>query len=283
MLHHEQVYPIDKENGLFILKIDRTSVRFCCPTGSLTPKPLTAAFTLEKAMDEIASRRIQIVCAWCGPAFVILYGLSWVVLGHNSPPPDPLFSAQELVDNFYLKYRDQIMLGQSLSTALGILYLIWACQLTVQMWRREKTPILSLLQLTGGLLTGWVLIFCPALWLWCAEAAGTVDPQMIKAVHFMAWYTYDMTYMITTVEVISIFLFVLLDKEKPGIMPRWVAALALFSGLSFLPLTFLAYFKSGPLALNGYWSFHVAFISYGLFTAIIGPYMVQDIKRTWRS
>jgi len=99
----------------------------------------------------------------------------------------------------------------------------------------------------------------------------------------MAWYTYDMTYMITTVEVISIFLFVLLDKEKPGIMPRWVAALALFSGLSFLPLTFLAYFKSGPLALNGYWSFHVAFISYGLFTAMIGPYMVQDIKRTWRS
>jgi len=233
----------------------------------------------EEIMDDTTSRKIQLFCAYCGPAFVILYGLTWVVLGHNYPPPDPMFTAQELVDNFYLKYQSQILLGQCLSSALGILYMVWACQLSVQMWRREKAPILSLLQLTGGLLTGWVLIFCPVLWAWCAEMAGKVNPDWIKAVHTMAWYIYDMTYMITTVEVIAICVFVFCDKEKPGLMPRWVAVLALFSGLSFLPLTFLPYIKSGPFAVNGYWSYHVAFISYGLFTAIIGPYMVQDIRR----
>lgn len=230
-------------------------------------------------MNDAVSRKIQLFCAWCGPAFVVLYGISWVVLGHNYPPPDPTFSAQELVDNFYLKYRSSIMLGQALSTAFGILYLIWACQLTVQMWRREQTPILSLIQLCGGLLTGWVLIFCPALWVWCAENAGAADPHLIKAVHFMAWYVYDMTYMVTTVEVSALFVLVMTDKQKPALMPKWAACLALFSGLSFLPLTFLPYFKTGPFAINGYWAFHVAFISYGLFTAIIGPYMAQDIKR----
>nr|ART37991.1 F59 [uncultured bacterium] len=230
-------------------------------------------------MDEKLSQRIQIACAWCGLAFVVLYGLSWVVLGHNYPPPDPAFTAQELVDNFYLPFRHQIMLGQSLSTAFGILYLVWACQLTVQMWRREPAPILSIIQLCGGLLTGWVLIFCPALWVWCAEVAGTADPQLIKMVHFLAWYTYDMTYWITTVEVIALFILVMADRQRPALMPKWAAALALCSGLSFLPLTFLPYFKSGPFAINGYWSFHVAFISYGLFTGIISPYMAQDIKR----
>lgn len=230
-------------------------------------------------MDERIIRKIQIICAWCGPAFVILYGLSWVVLGHNYPPPDPSFTAEELVANYYVKYRDQILLGQSLSTCLGMLYLPWTCQLTVQMWQREKTPILSLLQLTGGLLTAWVLVFGPAMWVWCAEFAGTVPAEMTKAVHFIAWYVYDMTYMITTIEVIAICLFAFLDKQKPAIMPRWAAVLALFSGLSFLPLTFLPYFKTGPFALNGYWSFHVAFITYGLFTGIIGYYMVQDLKR----
>jgi magnesium-transporting ATPase (P-type) len=230
-------------------------------------------------MEESLSKRIQIFCAWCGPAFVVLYGLTWCVLGHNYPPPNPAFTAQELVDNFYLKYQGSIMLGESLSAATGILYLVWACQLTVQMWRREKTPILSILQLAGGLLTGWVLIFSPALWAWCAEMAGTVSPELIKAVHFMAWYVFDMTYMITTVEVAALFVLVMADKTKPALMPKWAAALALFSGLSFLPLSFLPYFKSGPFAINGYWSFHVAFISYGLFTAIIGPYMAADIKR----
>lgn len=230
-------------------------------------------------MNETAVRRIQIVCALCGPAFVILYGLSWVVLGHNCPPPDPSFTADQLVANFYIKFRSQIMLGQSLSTCFGMLYLPWTCQLSIQMWRREKTPILSLLQLAGGLLTAWVLAFCPALWVWCAEMAGTVSPELIKAVHFMTWYTYDMTYMITTIEVVAICLFVFLDNEKPALMPRWAAVLALFSGISFLPLTFLPYFKSGPFALNGYWSFHLAFITYGLFTGIIGYYMVVDLKR----
>jgi hypothetical protein len=230
-------------------------------------------------MEDNLSNRIQLICAWCGPAFVVFYGLSWAVLGHNCPPPDSTLTAQQLVDNFYLKYHDGIMLGQSLSTAFGILYMVWACQLTVQMWRREKTPILSILQLCGGLLTSWVLIFCPALWVWCAEMAGSIDPQMIKAVHFLAWYTYDMTYMITTVEVIAIFCLVMTDKEKPALMPKWAASLALFSGLSFLPLTFLPYVKTGIFALNGYWSFHTAFISYALFTAILGYYMAKDIKR----
>ena len=230
-------------------------------------------------MENALSKRIQLVCAWCGPAFVLLYGITWCVLGHNYPPPDPMFTAQELVDNFYLKHQGSILLGQSLSTATGILYMAWACQLTIQMWRRETTPILSLLQLCGGLLTTWVLIFPPALWAWCAEMAGKVNPELIKSVHFMAWYMYDMTYMVTTVEVIALFILVVADKQKPALMPKWAASLALFSGLSFLPITFLPYFKSGPFALNGYWSFHVAFISYGLFTAIIGPYMAQDIKR----
>lgn len=230
-------------------------------------------------MDERLTRRIQILCAWCGPAFVVLYGLTWVVLGHNYPPPDPLFTAQELVDNFYLKYQGRILLGQSLSSAFGILYLIWACQLTVQMWRRESTPILSLIQLCGGLLTGWVLIMCPVLWAWCAEMAGKVDPEMIKSVHFMTWYIFDMTYWITTSEVIAIFIMVVTDKERPSLVPVWAASIALFSGLSFLPLTFLPYFKSGPFALNGVWSYHVAFISYGVFTFAFGPYMAQDIKR----
>ena len=232
-------------------------------------------------MENNLLKRFQIACAWCGPAFVLLYGISWCILGHNYPPPDPQLSALDLVNNFYLKYRHDILLGQSLSTCFGMLYMAWSCQLSAQMWQREKenNHALSLLQLAGGLLTGWVLVFCPALWVCCAEMAGSVDPVLIKSIHFMAWYTYDMTYMVTTLEVIAIFIFALGDNEKPALLPKWTAALALFSGLSFLPLTFLPYFKGGIFALNGYWSFHVAFASYAIFTAAIGYYMTKDLKR----
>ncbi len=231
-------------------------------------------------MDEKILNKIQILFAWSGLLFVIVYGLSWVVLGHNYPPPNPAFTAQELVNNFYVPFKHRILLGQSLSTCFGIFYATWSIQLTVQLWAREKdNHLLSLTNLVGGLLTGWVLIFCPAIWAWCAEFAGTVPAEMTKAAHFIAWYTYDMTYMITTIQAFAIFAFVLADKHKPAIMPRWAAGLTLFSGLSFLPLTFLPYFKSGIFAINGYWSYHVAFISYGIFTAVLSYYMVQDLKR----
>jgi hypothetical protein len=230
-------------------------------------------------MDEKLSQKIQLLCAWCGIAFVILYGITFIIMPHNYPPPDPSYTAQELVDNYYLRYRDGILLGQSLSAATGVLYMIWCCQLTVQMWRREPAPILSLLQLTGGLLTTWVVMFPPVMWAWCAEVAGTVDPQTIKMVHFNAWYLLDMTYWITTVEGFAVFLLVIADRRKPALMPQWAAWLALAAALSFIPLTVIPYFKTGIFALNGYWNFHVVFITYGLFTAVTSYYMVQDLKR----
>lgn len=249
------------------------------PTHPIQPTQPPPPAPPETAMNPTVVRNVQILCAWCGPAFVVLYGLAWVVLGHNAPPPSLAGTGAQLVAGYYLKYRGQILLGQCLATCFGMLYLPWTCQLAVMMWLREKAPILSLLQLTGGLLTAWVLVFSPALWVWCAEMAPTLDPELIKAVHTLAWYVYDMTYMITTIQVIAICLFVFLDRAQPRIMPRWAGVLALFSGLSFLPLTFLPYFKTGLLAVNGYWSFHVAFVTYGLFTAIIGYHMARSLRR----
>jgi hypothetical protein len=190
-----------------------------------------------------------------------------------------VYTAQELVDNYYLKFQWRILLGQALSAATGIFYLTWATQLTVQMWKREPMPILSLIQLGGGILTTWVVMFPPAMWAWCAENAGIVDPETIKMVHFNAWYMFDMTYWVTTMECIAIFLLIIGDKSKVGLFPKWVGYLSLISGLAFIPLTVVPYFKTGPFAINGWINFHVAFIMFGLFTAVASYYMVVDLKR----
>nr|WP_321981223.1 hypothetical protein [uncultured Cohaesibacter sp.] len=230
-------------------------------------------------MDEQLSRKIQLWCAYSGIAYCVLYGISFIILPVNYPPPDPAFTAQELVDNYYLKYQSRIMLGHVLNAASGILYLTWGTQLTVQMWRREPLPILSLLQLGGAILTTWVVMFPPAMWVWCAENAATADPETIKMVHFIAWYLFDITYWVTTLECIAIFLIVLYDKEKPALLPKWVGWFSLFAGLSFIPLTVVPYFKDGIFALNGYWNFHGVFIFFGAFTGVASYYMGVDIKR----
>ena len=74
--------------------------------------------------------------AWAAPLMILGYVVGWAILGHNVPPPDPSYTAQQLVDDYYLKYRGDIMLGQAISAFFGLLYLPFTCLIGVQMRRR---------------------------------------------------------------------------------------------------------------------------------------------------
>jgi hypothetical protein len=232
-------------------------------------------------MDDKTTYRIQLWLAWSGPVMVVTYLYFWIILGHNYPPPSAALSGAELVSQFYGKYQSDILLGQSLCAASGMLYLPWCCLLAVQMWRREKVPVLSLMQLTGGALTAWVLVMCPAMWVWCAKNATNtaVSPDLIKSVHMMSWYIYDMTYMITTVQLFGCGLFGILDRKAPTLVPRWAGWLAIGTGVGFMPLTFLAYNETGPWGINGVWGFYGIFGTWGLWFTSFTYYMFQDVKR----
>jgi hypothetical protein len=232
-------------------------------------------------MDDKTTHRVQYWVAWCGPLMVITYLYFWIILGHNFPPPSAALSGAQLVSEFYGRYQSDILLGQSLCAASGLLYLPWVCLLTVQIWQREKVPVLALMQFAGGLLTSWVLVLCPAMWAWCARYATTpgIDPEIIKAVHMMSWYIYDMTYMITTIQLLGCGLFAILDKKTPKIFPVWAGCLAVAVGIIFVPLSFLPYHDQGPLSIGGWWSFHVVFGTWGLWFCSYSYFMFQNLKR----
>jgi hypothetical protein len=62
--------------------------------------------------------------------------------------------------------------------------------------------------------------------------------------------------------------------------PRWVSGWAIFTGISFVPLTARPFFKAGPLAWNGAISFRALFGIYFFWTASMGICMAKDaIKR----
>ena len=105
-------------------------------------------------MDDKTTYEIQRSLMWIGPVWLALYLFFWVYLGHNFPPPSPAFTGEELITNYYIKYRSDILTGMSVCAGIGMFYAVWTVQLTCMMWQREKVPILSLLQLIGGVLTG---------------------------------------------------------------------------------------------------------------------------------
>ena len=128
---------------------------------------------------------------------------------------------------------------------------------------------------TGGALTAWVLSFCPALWLTCAVLSSTLDPNLIKLLHTAGWFIYDVTFMITTVQLTGLGLYTILNKRQ-SIFPAWAGWCAIAIGIIFLPLVLIPFVDKGPFMLPGTWNFYIVFSTwlFGFFT----PYSYFMLK-----
>ena len=125
------------------------------------------------------------------------------------------------------------------------------------------------------------MTMCPAMWAWCAAWAGTpgVDPEMIKGIHLITHYIYIMTWMITTIQAVSVGIFALLDKKKPAMFPTWVAWTVIACGISFIPCGLLPFYVNGPFAVDGWYNFHLIYGTWGLFFLTTNHYMMKHLKQ----
>ncbi|MBF6569130.1 MAG: hypothetical protein IVW54_09665 [Candidatus Binataceae bacterium] len=232
-------------------------------------------------MSEKQSLKYQLIAAQCGFAFEILYTFFWAYLGHNLPPASPNLSAPDLAAIF-AQHHTAILFGNSMAALVGILWVPWTAQLTVVMWRIEgSSPVLTVIQLIGGALTAWVLMFCPAIWAVAAFRPDT-DPNTVRMLNDLGFILFNVTYAVTSVQAIAAGIVGLADKSSTPIFPRWVSGWAIFAGLSFIPISAMPFFKTGPLAWNGALTFWTLFGTYFIWTASMGVCMAKDASRRLR-
>lgn len=232
-------------------------------------------------MSGTTSLKYQMAAAQCGFAFEILFTIFWAIMAHNLPPVSPNLSAPDLAA-FYAQHHYAILLGNSMAALVAVLWIPWTAQLTVVMWRIEgSSPVLTIIQLIGGALTAWVLIFCPAIWAVAAFRPET-DPALVRALNDLGFILFNITYAVTSVQAIAAGLAGLADNNARPVFPRWVCYWAIFAGLSFVALSAMPFHKTGPLAWNGLISFWGLFGTYFIWTASMGAYMVKDAARRLR-
>ncbi|MBL6749073.1 MAG: hypothetical protein ISP90_01060 [Nevskia sp.] len=225
--------------------------------------------------------KYQLVAAWCGIWFELLYTIFWAGFGHNLPPVSPALSAPDLAA-YYQQHHQDILFGNCMAALVGILWVPWTAQLTVTMARIEgASPVLTVIQAIGGILTTWVLVFCPALWATAAFRTDT-DPNIVRALNDAGFILFNLTYACTSVQAIAAGIVGLADKSRQPVFPRWVSYWAIFTGLSFLPITAMPFFTTGPLAWNGAITFWGLFGTYFVWSASTGWSMVQDVRRRMR-
>ncbi|RJF89413.1 hypothetical protein D3874_22575 [Oleomonas cavernae] len=222
--------------------------------------------------------KYQLISAWCGPAFVVLFVLFWMHIGGNFPGPSPAFDTAQLTSR-YLDNLDDMRLGFVVSLVVITLYMPWTALLSAQMARIEgRYPVLAFLQLIGGGLTVMVVSFSAFFWV-AALFRPDRDPALFQLLNDLGWLCIETQYACTTLQMAAAALAGLSDRSKVPLFPRWMCFLTIWCGLSFIPASLTGYFKTGPFAWDGMLSFYIPYACWLVWFSAASYFMIREVHR----
>jgi len=196
------------------------------------------------------SKTIQKACVWSGPVMGVLFVAGFAIAGFF-PPPSPDQSANE-VAAMIDENRTAIRIGIVLCLASCGLLMPFQTMLTIQMRRIEGIrPVLAYTQLALAALAT-VEFVIPYVFMLVSTYRTDTDPDVTRALFDLSWFFF-LGVVSTFVLQLAIFgVAVLTDKRARPVFPRWLGYLNLWLSLMFTPASFIVFFKSGPMAWNGF-------------------------------
>lgn len=207
--------------------------------------------------------RNQLICAWCGPLFMVILGIGFGGFGRFIPPPAPTQSAASIA-HFYGHHTDLIRLGLVL-TMFGAAFLApWVAVLGRQMKRIEGgSSVLAEAQMLSGALV-ILLIIIPTM-LWTAAAFRPErDPQLVLVLNDIGWFFFILAFSLPVVQMLAIGI-VILGAPTEAVFPRWLGYVNLWLAVLLIPGALVTFLKHGVFAWNGLIGWWLTIIDFGVF------------------
>lgn len=220
------------------------------------------------------SKLIQLLCAWSGPATVVVVAIGFLVAGVLPMPLGPDSSTQEVVD-FY-SHDTRVAAGLVIASLGVCLVFPLIALIGAYMIRMEgRTPILTFLQLVTGAVTG-VFLLMPLLLMAAIPFRPDRTPELTTTLNDIAWLLFITPIGPFIIQNIAIGTAILNDRR--GTLPRWVGYLNYWVAFLFVPDVLAFFFHSGPFAWRGIFVFWLAFVAYAVFLIAMGLILRNAIR-----
>jgi len=214
------------------------------------------------------NRRIQLACAWCGPVFLVLFGIGLVPLAGFLPPPAANDTPQQVV-KLYTEHHTRVQAGLSLMLFSTAFIAPWVAVISSQL-RRIRLPGITTL-VYGQLVAGGAFIFvvvAPVITMIVASFRPERNPEITQALNDLAWIPFIMVFTTLMAQMGVVAAAVLLDRHQQ-VFPRWLGHVSAWCAVALLPAAALPFHKSGPLAWQGILQFWLAAaLFFGWFAAM---------------
>jgi hypothetical protein len=222
------------------------------------------------------TNRILTLCAWAGPATVVVALIGWLIAGVLPIPLGSESSVEDVV-NFY-SHDTRVLAGLVISTLGVSLVFPLIAVIAVHMVRMEgRTPILTFLQLITGAATG-VCLLLPLLLMTTIAFRPDRSPELTMTLNDIAWLLFITPIAPFMIQNVAIGVAILNDKRQT--LPRWVGYVNFWIAFSFIPDPLAFFFHSGPFAWRGIFIFWLALTTYSVFLIVMGLTLRKAIRES---
>lgn len=224
------------------------------------------------------SRRIQVFCAWCGPAFVVLLFGGWGLMGGLIPLIPPAQTA-EYVAGVYADGATLHRIGLILGMVGVFLTIPYFLVISMQMRRMERrVPILSILQFASGIIVTVVLMI-PMLLFVGASFRPERAPELTMLVNDLSYVMLILPWPPILGQLGAIAVAVLNDRRAQPVWPRWVAYYSIWVGVLLLPASLIIFFKTGPFAWTGIVGFWIPAAVFGTWYLVMTWLVLKAVRQ----
>jgi hypothetical protein len=199
-------------------------------------------------------RFIELACAWGGIVFSVLFGVGFVAIAHFVPPLHPSDTAEHTAAIFRTDTN-------AIRTGLLVCYigcpflLAFGASISGQTRRIVGAPAALIHLQVAAYSAGLLLIIGPFMIWWVAAFRPTEMPvQTIQMLNDFGWISFLVAWVPFVTWFMAAGAAILCDTSATPVYPRWSGYLGLVMGLAQASASLLIYFKTGPFAWNGIFS-----------------------------
>ncbi|MCU1652275.1 MAG: hypothetical protein QOC83_3872 [Pseudonocardiales bacterium] len=224
------------------------------------------------------NNRAQLLCAWCGPAMVAIWVVSFVFLAGFIPPPPPDAPAADTLAMF-TEHGGLIRLGLVLTLFASALLVPWSAAVSMQMIRIEgRRPVLALTQMGSGIALSLEFIVPIMVWQAAAYRPGPEKLVVISVLNDMGWLMFVGVISSVVIQALVFGVAILLDTGERPVFPRWSGYFTIWTALLLSPAGLVPLFRSGPFAWNGVFAFWIPLSVYCVWMLCMAKLVIAAIR-----